>query len=158
MAHEEHDRPAEGYHKPAADDAGEPVGLGDEVRVSRGEEELHTGTRKRGAGSVNVHKSVRTDREEFRVPKKREEVEIERVPADRQEVPEAEIGGEEVVVQVFEEEIVVSKRVVLKEEIRLRKTVVEEEEIVEEDVRREEVEIDDRTTRGETVQRDHRNG
>ena len=36
---------------------------------------------------------------------------------------EADIGEEEVVVQVFEEEIVVSKKIVLKEEIRIRKRV-----------------------------------
>jgi stress response protein YsnF len=42
--------------------------------------------------------------------------------------------------QVFEEEVVVSKRIVLKEEIRLRKRVVEEEEVVEVDLRKEEVE------------------
>ena len=96
---------------------------------------------------MNVSKSVRTEREEVRVPRRREEVEVERVPMD-QEAPEAEFGGEEVVVQVFEEEVVVSKRVVLKEEIRIRKHVVEDEEVVEVDLRKEEVEIDDRTKHG----------
>ena len=36
---------------------------------------------------------------------------------------EADIGEDEVVLQVFEEEVVVTKRVVLKEEVRLRKRV-----------------------------------
>ncbi|MBA2442006.1 MAG: DUF2382 domain-containing protein [Rubrobacter sp.] len=148
MAHEERDRPAEGYHEPAEKDAGERgVGPGDELRVQRGEEELRAETREREAGAMRVRKSVRTDHEQLRVPKRREEVDIERVPVNR-ESPGAEIGEEEVVVQVFEEEVVVSKRVVLKEEIRLRKVVVEEEEVIEEDVRREEVEIDDETGRG----------
>lgn len=121
----------------------------EEVRVQRTEEEVEAGVREREAGSVNVHKSVRTDREEVRIPKRREEVEVERVPAEGQsrEVPEAEIGEDEFVVQVFEEEVVVSKRVVLKEEIRLRKRVVEDEEVVEVDLRKEEVEIDDRTNK-----------
>ena len=96
---------------------------------------------------MNVKKSVRTEREEVRVPRRREEVDVERVPVNR-EVAEAEFGDEEVVVQVFEEVVVVSKRVVLKEEIRLRKRVVEDEEVVEVDLRKEEVEIDDRTERG----------
>ena len=62
-----------------------------------------------------------------------------------------EIGeDEEFVVRVFEEEVVVSKRVVLKEEIRLRKRVAWEEEVVEVDLRKEEVEIDDRTLRPES--------
>jgi len=50
--------------------------------------------------------------------------------------------------QVFEEEVVVTKRVVLKEEIRLRKTVAWDEETVEVDLRKEEVEIEDSTERG----------
>lgn len=123
----------------------------EELRVQRSEEEVEVGVREREAGSVNVRKSVRTDHEEVRVPKRREEVEIERVPAGEGsgETPDAEIGEDEVVVQVFEEEVVVSKRIVLKEEIRLRKRVVEEEEVVEVDLRKEEVEIDDQTTHGE---------
>ena len=59
-----------------------------------------------------------------------------------------DIGEDEVVVRVFEEEVVITKRVVLKEEIRLRKRVVEEEETVEVELRKEEVEIDDQTKPG----------
>ena len=129
---------------PEADERG---GLEEDLRIQRSEEELRAGVRQREAGSMNVKKSVRTEREEVRVPKRREELDVERVPMDR-EVAEAEFGDEEVVVQVFEEEVVVSKRIVLKEEIRLRKRVVEEEEVVEVDLRKEEVEIDDRTERG----------
>ena len=117
----------------------------EDLNVQRSEEEPSTGVRQREAGSMNVKKSVRTEREEVRVPKRREEVEVERVPTNR-EVAEAEFGDEEVVVQVFEEEVVVSKRIVLKEEIRLRKRVVEEVETFEVDLRKEEVEIDDQTT------------
>lgn len=118
----------------------------EERRVQRNEEELEASTHKREAGEVRVRKSVRTDREQYRVPKKREEVEIQRVPVG-EDAPGAELGEQEVVLQVFEEEVVISKKVVLKEEIRLRKEVVEDEEIIEEDVRREEVEIDDQTGR-----------
>lgn len=124
----------------------------EDVSVQRSEEELRTGVRQRAAGAVNVKKNVRTVREEVRVPKRREEVEIERIPAvgEAREVAEVEIGeDEEFVVRVYEEEVVVSKRVVLKEEIRLRKRVLEEEEVVEVDLRKEEVEIDDQTTRRE---------
>ncbi|MBA2754743.1 MAG: DUF2382 domain-containing protein [Chloroflexia bacterium] len=126
----------------------EPGGLEQDFRVQRSEEEPRADVREREAGSMNVKKSVRTESEEVRVPKRREEVEVERVPTNR-EVAEAEFGDEEVVVQVFEEEVVVSKRIVLKEEIRLRKRVVEETEVVEVDLRKEEVEIDDQTTRRE---------
>jgi uncharacterized protein (TIGR02271 family) len=70
---------------------------------------------------------------------------VERVPASG-EATEAEIGEDEVVVPVSEEEVVVGKRPVVKEEVRVRKEAVEDTETVEEDVRREEVEIEDDTS------------
>ena len=120
-----------------------------EPRIRRSEEEAWVETREREAGRVNVRKQVRTEREQVRVPKMREQVDIERVPGEGREAPGAKIGeDEEVVIQVFEEEVVVSKRIVLKEEIRLRKKVIEEEEVVEVDLRKEEVDIEDTTRRG----------
>jgi uncharacterized protein (TIGR02271 family) len=122
----------------------------DDVRVRRSEEEIRVQTREREAGEIRVRKRVRTERERLSVPTKRVEVTVERVPVEGA-VPAgdkgAQIGEEEVVVPVVEEEIVVEKRPVVKEEIRIRKEVVEDVEVVEEDVRREEVEIDDQTGR-----------
>jgi uncharacterized protein (TIGR02271 family) len=122
------------------------VSYEDEVRVQRSEEELRVGTRERKAGSIRVRKRVRTDREHIEVPTRHEEVTVERVPVEG-EATEAQIGEDEVVVPVTEEEVVVEKRAVAKEEIRLRKDVVEDTEVVEEDVRREEVEVEDDTER-----------
>ena len=119
----------------------------DELRVQRSEEELRAGTREREAGGVRIRKRVRTDRERVRVPKRREEVHVERVPVERREASEAEIGEDEVFMPVTEEEVVVEKRPVAKEEIRVRKDVVPEEEVLEEDVRKEEVDVEDRTER-----------
>ena len=124
----------------------------DELRVRRIEEELKVGTRERVAGAVRVRKRVITDHETIVVPKKRVEVTVEHVPIEGQAIStkegtaEPEIGEDEIVVPVVEEEIVVEKRPVVKEEIRIRKEVVEESEVVEEDVRREQVEVDDQTT------------
>jgi uncharacterized protein (TIGR02271 family) len=118
----------------------------DEVRVQRTEEELRVGTRERKAGSIRVRKRVRTDRERIEVPTRHEEISVERVPVEG-EASEAEIGDDEIVVPVTEEEVVVHKRPVLKEEVRVRKDVVEDTEVVEEDVRREEVEVEDETER-----------
>jgi uncharacterized protein (TIGR02271 family) len=120
----------------------------DELRVQRSEEELRAGTLEREAGALRVRKRVRTDREQIRVPKRHEEVSVERVPVEGREASEAEIGEAEVSVPLTEEEVVVEKRPVVKEEFRVRKDVVEEEEVVEEDVRREEVDVEDATTRG----------
>jgi len=116
----------------------------DELRVQRSEEELAAGTREREAGAMRVRKRVRTDRERIEVPTKHEEVSVERVPVSG-EATEAEIGEDEVVVPVTEEEVVVSKRAVAKEEVRIKKDVVEDTEIVEEDVRREEIDVEDDT-------------
>jgi uncharacterized protein (TIGR02271 family) len=137
-----------------ADERGsERGGLDEDLRVQRSEEELRAGVREREAGQVNVKKSVRTEREVVRIPKRREEVVIERVPVEGEAressgATEAHIGEDEVVVQVFEEEVVVTKRVVLKEEIRIRKRATWDEETVEVDLRKEEVEIDDQSGRG----------
>jgi uncharacterized protein (TIGR02271 family) len=118
----------------------------DELRVQRTEEELVAGTREREAGQLKVRKRVRTDREHIEVPTRHEEVSVERVPVEG-DASEAEIGDDEVVVPVTEEEVVVGKRPVVKEEVRIRKDVVEDTEVVEEDVRREEVDVEDDTSR-----------
>jgi uncharacterized protein (TIGR02271 family) len=117
----------------------------DELRVQRSEEELAAGTREREAGAMRVRKRVRTDRERIEVPTRHEEVSVERVPVSG-EATEAEIGEDEVVVPVTEEEVVVSKRAVAKEEVRIKKDVVEDTEVVEEDVRREEIDVEDDTS------------
>src|SRR5215211_4039366 len=118
----------------------------DELRVQRTEEELAAGTREREAGQLKVRKRVRTDREHIEVPTRHEEVSVERVPVEG-EASEAEIGEDEVVVPVTEEEVVVSKRPVVKEEVRVRKDVASDTETVEEDVRREEIDVEDETKR-----------
>ena len=138
-------------HSAARGDVGRERGSGpaneDELKVQRSEEELRVGTREREAGAMRVRKRVRTERERLVVPKKREEVHVEKVPVkEREETPEDEIGDDEVRIPIVEEEVVVEKRPVVKEEIRIRKGVVGDEEVVEEDVSKEEVEIDDQTT------------
>jgi uncharacterized protein (TIGR02271 family) len=129
-----------------SDQSGSDLEDEDELRVQRTEEELRAGTREREAGTVNVRKRVRTDRESVEVPTRREEVSVERVPVEG-DASEAEIGDDEVRVPLTEEEVVVEKRPVAKEEIRIRKDVVEDEQVVEEDVRREEVDVDDQSER-----------
>src|SRR5829696_9117029 len=125
----------------------QPEGESEELRVSRSEEELKVGTREREAGAVRVRKRVRTDRERIVVPKKRTEVTVERVPVVEGEAAGSEIGEDEIVVPITEEEVIVEKRAVVKEELRIRTEVVEDTEVVEEDVRREEIDVDDQTER-----------
>jgi uncharacterized protein (TIGR02271 family) len=137
----EHSATDEGVDQSRGDDLEDE----DELRVKRSEEELAAGTREREAGQLKVRKRVRTDRQRIEVPTRHEEVSVERVPVDG-EATEAEIGEDEVVVPVTEEEVVVGKRPVVKEEVRIRKDVVEDTETVEEDVRREEIEVEDETS------------
>jgi uncharacterized protein (TIGR02271 family) len=144
------DETSYGFAERDAGERGSDLQDTDDLRVQRSEEEVRVGTRGREVGAVKVRKSVRTDREQVRVPKRREEIDIERVPGQGREASGVEIGEDDevVVVQVLEEEVMVSKRVVVKEEIRLRKKVVEDEELVEVDLRKEEVDIEDTTGRG----------
>jgi uncharacterized protein (TIGR02271 family) len=137
----EHAAHDEGVNQSRGDDLEDE----DELRVQRTEEELAAGTREREAGQLKVRKRVRTDRERIEVPTRHEEVSVERVPVEG-EASEAEIGDDEVVVPVTEEEVVVGKRPVVKEEVRVRKDVVSDTETVEEDVRREEIEVEDETS------------
>ena len=143
-----HDPRQEGSNEPESDLEDE-----DELKVQRVEEELTASTREREAGAMRIRKRVRTEREQLRVPKRREEVHVERVPVEGREAPEAEIGEDEVVIPITEEEVVVEKRPEVKEEIRVRKDVVQDEEVVEADVRREEVDIEDQTERGRDIGR-----
>jgi uncharacterized protein (TIGR02271 family) len=137
-----HSRDQEGVNQPGDDLEDE-----DELMVQRTEEELRAGTREREAGAMRVRKRVRTDREQISVPTRHEEVSVERVPVEDREASEAEIGEDEVVMPVTEEEVVTEKRPVVKEEIRVRKDTVQDEEVVEEDVRREKVDVEDQTER-----------
>lgn len=139
--------------------SGTRTGDGDEVTVERTEEELAAGTRQveREGGGVRVRKRTRTDRERLRVPKRREEVSVERVAVDdddsqaetleRGEATESggtlSGGDDEISVPVTEEEVVVEKKPVVKEELRIRKDVVEDEEVIEEDVRKEEIDVEE---------------
>lgn len=148
--------------EPAGEPTREPtreVREEDELRVQRSEEELRTGVRQRETGGVNVRKRVRTDHEQIRVPKRHEEVSVERVPVEEHgspttggsktgsSTPGIESSGDEIHIPIVEEEIVVEKKPVVKEEIRIRKDVVEKEEVIEADLRKEEVEVEDETRR-----------
>jgi hypothetical protein len=74
--------------------------------------------------------------------KRREEGSVDPVPVN-EEGTGAEIGEDEVVLPVIEDEVVVDKHPVVKEKKRVRKDVVEDEELVEKDLRKKEVDFDD---------------
>jgi uncharacterized protein (TIGR02271 family) len=127
----------------------EPIAAGREEIVEQTlrlrEEELVARKVMEEVGRVQV----RTRTEEFpgrlEVEALREEVEVEHVPVG-QVVNERKGPWEEdgvLVVPVYEEQLVVSKRLVLKEHLRIRRYQTTERQVFEETLRRERLEIED---------------
>ena len=119
--------------------------------MTRSEEELRIGTRTRESGRVRLRKYVVPEYVEQTVPVRREEVRVERVPITDANVDQAmagpEISEEEHEVVLYEEELVVEKRVVPKERVRINKDTFTDERQVSEEVRKEQIEVDDPSQR-----------
>jgi uncharacterized protein (TIGR02271 family) len=111
----------------------------DEVVVPVIEEELSTGTRQVTTGAVRVEKRVEKRVRRVTAPALHEEVEIRRVPINRvvTEAPKSRRQGNTVIVPVVEEELVVTKRLVLKEEIHLIKKRMKDRVVKEVELGRE---------------------
>lgn len=114
---------------------------GDEERMTLSEEQLAVGKRQQEAGAVHVDKHVETERVRQEVPRTREEVTVERRPAQGGMDASPQIGDDEVRIPVKEEELVVDKRTVPKEELVVKKRQVEETEAVEADLRKERADV-----------------
>lgn len=78
-------------------------------------------------GRVAIRKVVREHQEEIDLPLLREEVEVRRVPVGRAvaEPPKVRREGDELIVPVLEEVLVVQKRLVLREELRITRRRIE---------------------------------
>lgn len=115
----------------------------DEVVVPVIEEELATGIREVTTGSVRVDKRVEKRVRRISAPVVHENVEVRRVPINRvvEEAPKARRRGDTVIVPVVEEEVIITKRLVLKEEIHLVKRRTKERLVKEVEVGRERAEI-----------------
>ena len=116
----------------------------EEARIPVREEELEIEKRARES-AVGIRKEVRTETEHLEVPVQKEEVIIERVPADETSARATSEGAfeeEELRIPVREEEVEVTKRPVVKEEVRVRKETRTETEPVSGEVRKEEVKIE----------------
>jgi uncharacterized protein (TIGR02271 family) len=111
----------------------------DEVVVPVIEEELATGVRAVRTGSVRVDKKVEKRTRRISAPLVHEDVEVRRVPINRvvTETPKARRHGDTVIVPVVEEELVVTKRLVLKEEIHMVKRRTKERVVKEVELGRE---------------------
>ncbi|HET7273834.1 MAG TPA: DUF2382 domain-containing protein [Longimicrobiaceae bacterium] len=125
-----------------------------DARVTLSEEELAIGRRQRAAGEVEIDKDVETRHVKERVPRRHEEVTIDRHPAPAGMSANPKIEEDEVHIPVTEEELVVEKRAVPKEELVVKKRSVTDEETVEADLRRERADV---RREGDVNLRDERN-
>ncbi len=114
--------------------------------MTRSEEEIRIGTRRREVGRARLRKFIVTEPVQETVTVQHEEVHIEREPITDANMPAAmsgpELTEEEHEVTLTTEEAVVEKRVVPKERVRLDKDVVTEQQTISDEVRKEVIEAD----------------
>ncbi len=117
---------------------------GEEVVLQEVEERLDVGRRLRETGRVRVTRRVDAHTEVADEPLRRERVEVERVPIGRyvEAVEAIRDEGGVTVIPVYEEVLVVQKRLRLKEEVRITKRVEEAREPQEVTLRRATVEVE----------------
>lgn len=130
-------------------------GREEETRIPVVEEELEARKHER-KGEVRIHKDVHTETEHLEVPVRKEEVYVERVPAEEarsEELGEHAFREEDIRIPVREEEVEVTKRPVVKEEIRARKETTTERRNVSGEVRKEDVKVEPSETKEEKRQR-----
>ena len=116
----------------------EPEETSTAAEVTLAEERLQVDRRRRPHERVRLRKYVVTEYVTVRVPVKREEVSLERIPIDEDDGEPAD--GPELVLMT--EEPVIEKHVVARERVRLHKDVMTAEREVTETVRREQAEVE----------------
>ncbi|MEP0548995.1 MAG: YsnF/AvaK domain-containing protein [Rhodothermales bacterium] len=130
------------YHLPVA--FSDLLENGGELRVPIVEERLNVSKRVRETGRVRITKHVETRQEVVDEPLLREEVEVERVAVDRYidaPVP-VRSEGDTTIVPVFEEVLVVEKKLLLKEELHITKRRTERRQPQDVTLRSERVEVE----------------
>ena len=115
----------------------------EEVVIPVIEEELAAGVKAVKTGAVRVDKHVEKRIRKVEGPLLHEDVEVRRVPVNRvvSEAPPVRRKGDTVIVPVMEEELVVTKRLVLKEEVHLIKRRTKDRFVKEVEVNRERAEV-----------------
>jgi uncharacterized protein (TIGR02271 family) len=126
----------------ASDEPGES-GAARQVVVPVVEEELVAGRKQVKTGSVRVEKHVERRTRRVDMPLMHEDVEVQRVPVNRvvSEPPPIRKKGDTIIVPVVEEQMVVSKRLVLKEEIHLVRRRTRDRAVREVQLDRERAEV-----------------
>lgn len=119
------------------------------------EEQVVAGAQPVKTGSVRVDKHVEKRMRKIEVPLLHEEVEVRRVPMNQviDQIPAIRKKGEVVIVPVVEEELVVTRRLVLKEEIHLIRRRTKDREVREVELNREHAEVHRLDANGRVVDR-----
>jgi uncharacterized protein (TIGR02271 family) len=116
-----------------------------ELKVPLIEEQLTARKTNRKAGELVLTREVKEQVQTVPVDLNYEEVQVERVvvnrplPRGRRPIPRQE--GDTLIVPIVEEEIVVSKRLIVREEVRITKRRLERHEEVSDTVRKQELHI-----------------
>ena len=133
----------------------EPREVADEKRLGRLEEEdqvielrqeeLVPHTEMQEVGEARIHTWIQEVPARLEVDAYTEEVEVEHVPVG-QVVSERKPPWQEddvLIVPIYEEQLVVSKRLVMREQIRVRRVGSQRRELFEDTLRRERLEVED---------------
>jgi uncharacterized protein (TIGR02271 family) len=120
-----------------------PESGSEELVIPVVEEEIAAGVKAVRTGAVRVDKHVEKRIRKVQGPLLHEDVEVRHVPVNRvvSEPPPVRRKGDTVIVPVVEEELVVTKRLVLKEEIHLIKRRTKDRFVKEVELNRERAEV-----------------
>lgn len=116
----------------------------DDASITRHEEELQLGTRTQTWGTIRARTRVEGERVDEYVPRQAEYAdETERVEVTGEDSGEVEVLADgSVSIPLFEEELVVEKRLRVRERVIIRKHTRTEQHHVEAELRREHIEVD----------------
>lgn len=97
-----------------------------DIKIPVLQEELHVDTQQVKTGTVKIHKTISERVEIADVPLSSERVSVQRIPIGQQieadSKPQVRYEGDVLIVPIFEEILVVEKRLVLKEELHITRT------------------------------------
>jgi uncharacterized protein (TIGR02271 family) len=109
----------------------------------RHEENFRIGKRLEEIGVIRLSTSISTEPVEGDFERESEDAEVSREPADGADSGQVETMSDgSVSIPLFEEELVVSRRLVVRERIVIRKHTVSKTERVRDEVRRESIEVE----------------
>jgi uncharacterized protein (TIGR02271 family) len=117
----------------------------DERTLELREEELVVQRTMRDVGEARIRTRIEEVPARLEVEANAEEVEVEHVPVGQvvSERVEPYQEGDVLVVPIYEEQLVVTKRLLLREQLRIRRVTTTQRQLFEDTLKKERVEIDD---------------